>query len=143
MLISLEGIKIKYKLTLSSVFGENYTIQLNSSVYVDLEHEHKRTQFLINETKEMTYDLEKNELVISFCGEKESEIRIKLDRLKPEVEQYVITLKSLFTVQGDVCKNIDRTDVLALYFKYFSTIYALLFNEHTYCDNIYIQGEIK
>nr|DAK36357.1 MAG TPA: hypothetical protein [Caudoviricetes sp.] len=91
----------------------------------------------------MTYDFEKNELVILFYGEKESEIRIKLDRLKPEVEQYVITLKSLFTVQGDVCKNIDRTDVLALYFKYFSTIYALLFNEHTYCDNIYIQGETK
>nr|DAK36356.1 MAG TPA: hypothetical protein [Caudoviricetes sp.] len=34
MLISLEGIKIKYKLTLSSVFGENYTIQLNSNIYI-------------------------------------------------------------------------------------------------------------
>lgn len=143
MFMSLEGIKIKYKLTLSSVFGENYTIQLNSSIYVDLEHEYKRTQFLIKETKEMTYDFEKNELVILFYGEKESEIRIKLDSLNPATEQYVIFLRSLFRIQGLTYKHAKDDNILMLCLFHYSTIYAMLFNEHTYCDNIYIQGETK
>lgn len=72
MEINLETKVLWYSIELTSCIGTKHKIKLQASKYVDTSQQHKRTQFLINETKEMTYNLEKNELVILFYGEKES-----------------------------------------------------------------------
>jgi len=51
----------------------------------------------------------------------------------------MIALRSLFTLLGDTYKDTNKDDVMLLYHQDFPIVYALMFNEHTHCDNIYLQ----
>lgn len=137
MKIELESKRLFYKITLKTVFNDEVTINLNTIKEIDLTQKHKTAQFLINETRAMFYNFETNELLIWFYGENKNEIRIQLDRHDSEKYNYILFLRSLFVIKGYSDSGMDSNpDVKKLFNLYHSVIYAVLFSEHTCCDDV-------
>ena len=140
MKIELESKRLFYKITLKTVFNDEVTINLNTIKDIDLTQKHKTAQFLINETRAMFYNFETNELLIWFYGENKNEIRIQLDRHDSVKYNYILFLRSLFITKGHPAPEMySNPDIKKLYNLYHHIIYAVLFDEHTYCEDIFIK----
>lgn len=139
MEIGLDSKTLWYKVYLTSCIGTRHSLTLSSTRYVDIQSKHKRAQFLFNETKNMIYNLDTNELEIWFHSP-ENTIKIQFDSTNPKHSLYTPILRSLFSLKGtihtqtsDINENIKDIDL-----RYFSIIYLILFGETTYCDDIYL-----
>ena len=140
MEIKLETKVLWYHIDLTSCIGTKHELSLSSSKYVDIQRQHKRAQFLFNETRNMIYNLDTNELEIWFYRTDNNNIKIQFDSTNPEHSPYVAVLRDLFRLKGtvhtqttDINENVKR-----IYLHYFPTIYLMLFEETTYCDDIYL-----
>ena len=140
MEINLETKVLWYSIELTSCIGTKHKIKLQASKYVDISQQHKRTQFLLNETRNIMYNLETNELEIWYYGDKDNDIKIQFDSSKNEYRLITLFLRSLFEFKGYTNTQTEAIDkkIKRVSSHYFPTIYLLLFGETTYCDDIYL-----
>lgn len=140
MEIELESKVLWYKLYLHSCLGTKHELSLLSAKYVDIQSKHKSTQFLFNETRSMTYNLDTNELDIWFYRNENNNIKIQFDSTNPEHSPYITILRSLFSLKGTIYRQTTKINenVKSIYLHYYPMIYLLLFGETTYCDDIYL-----
>ena len=86
MEINLETKVLWYSIELTSCIGTKHKIKLQASKYVDIAQQHKRTQFLLNETRNIMYNLETNELEICIMETKTTISKYSLIALKMNID---------------------------------------------------------
>ena len=140
MEIRLDSKILRYNVELTSCIGTKHKIKLQAYKYVDIQREHKKAQFLFNETREMEYNLDTNELEIWFYKTDNNSIKIQFDSTNPKHSPYTTILRSLFKLHGTIYTQTSaiNENVKNISLHYFPMIYLLLFGETTYCDNIYL-----
>lgn len=140
MEIGLDNKVLWYKVYLHSKVGTHHEVLISSYEYVDIQSKHKIAQFLFNETRDMKYNLDTNELEVWFYKTDKSSIKIQFDSANPEHSPYITILRSLFSLKGTTYKRTTEINenVKDLLLQYFPMIYLLLFGETTYCDDIYL-----
>lgn len=140
MEIRLDSKVLKYQITLTSCLGTKHNIILSAYKYVDVRREYKTAQFLFNETREMEYNLETNELKIMFYKNENDSIILQFDSTNPKHSPYTTILRSLYKLHGTIYTKTSaiNENVKDISLHYFPMIYLLLFGETTYCDDIYL-----
>lgn len=140
MEIGLENKTLWYKLYLTSCIGTRHQLLLSSTRYVDIQSKHKRAQFLFNETRNMIYNLDTDELEIWFYRTETSTIKIQFDSTNPKHSPYIAILRNLFKLKGAVHTQPSpiNENIKSISLHYFPMIYLLLFGEVTCCDDIYL-----
>lgn len=140
MEIRLDNKTLWYSIELTSCIGTKHKTKLQANKYVDISRRHKRSQFLFNETRNMRYNLDTNELEIWFYKIDNNSIKIQFDSTKPEHSPYTTILRSLFKLHGTIYTQTSaiNENVKDISLHYFPMIYLLLFGETTYCDDVYL-----